>query len=574
MPSPKGVDPMVKRLTYANLQAGIPDLPADQWHRARYTSVVDVIVGWNKTKFCVHPDVLSRFCPYFEAEIARWRQAGQPITLTHGDPTIFELYLQVVYDRDLPVAHRAMAHKGVVRDLLDLYIMADKFGDLRVGNIAIDRLAIILMEDESDILSDLAMVLEAWDTTPPSSPLHKLLVDAYLAEGNGDLVRKALANEAMTADLVIALAEELLPKDPINAEEQEPSHSKHAESMASPNASIISMPPGSSLATRLWTAASPWTDTAESSRRPQNHFLGTDPTSARTTLPYSRDGTRPRFTAVADVLVGQDAAQTRFHVHTSVIRKHWPYLAAEMQRCQTTGAPIRLPHEDPDTFALYLETVYHARHLPLHARGAAKHDMVQQMLRMYVLADNLGDLRTGNWITNLLWITLRTRAGIPVLADLDMVLRAWEATPRDSPLRKLLVAALTRRGGEETLREVLARPEMTRDLAVALALGLSSGSREEACMMSQARRGRPGRVVFRSDCRFHQHDAKIPHGDEPVRDDSELDSSAESEAEEAESEAEMSESSELYESSEMSELTEMTEGDEDELMDDAATANA
>ncbi|KAK0272965.1 hypothetical protein LTR35_012636 [Friedmanniomyces endolithicus] len=179
--------------------------PAKQAKMSRFTftQTVEVIVGDAETKFFVHLSIIMERSPFFDAALTRWKKAGEPTTLADDEPEIFDYYLSLLYAGSYQ-SHRAGIHDGDVdiASLLKVYILADKVGDLTNANQVIDRLYRILWES----VPTLHKVVPAWRSTPPGSPLRRLLVDAFTSRADPEALSKQLEHASIPKDLVVAIA--------------------------------------------------------------------------------------------------------------------------------------------------------------------------------------------------------------------------------------------------------------------------------------------------------------------------------------------------------------------------------
>ena len=124
----------------------------------------------------VHTSIICARSPFFKAACERWSKGAKPLDLLEDDAKTFDAYLQYVY------ADKAQEEQ----DSLDLglqtrvCILADKLGDLRSANKAIDD--IVRLSDEWAMAPDYTIASHAWTSTPENSPLRRLLVDYWVHE--------------------------------------------------------------------------------------------------------------------------------------------------------------------------------------------------------------------------------------------------------------------------------------------------------------------------------------------------------------------------------------------------------
>lgn len=184
--------------------------------RSSYSDIVPVLVGEDKEKFYVYPDIICARSPYFDAQIRRWQKAGDPVTLSYDQPATFDLYLRALYSGRLPAVTVGEMDTDTFKACSELYILADKLGDLTVANSAIDQMHFELLTPfkapsptSTRVLSHLEVVLPVWDATPARSPLQRLLVAAYTHEVSRDMLCPLLDHDDMTKDLAVGIAQRL-----------------------------------------------------------------------------------------------------------------------------------------------------------------------------------------------------------------------------------------------------------------------------------------------------------------------------------------------------------------------------
>ncbi|KAK0870434.1 hypothetical protein LTS02_002463 [Friedmanniomyces endolithicus] len=169
-----------------------------------FTQTVEVIVCDTKTKFFIHPSIIAARSPFFDAAVTRWKKAGEPITLADDDPEIFDYDLSLLYAGSFQSLRAEVDDDDVdIASLFKLYILADKLGDLTNANGVIDRLYGVLWES----VPTLHKVLPAWRSTPPGSPLRRLLVDAFTRQADPEALSKQLEHASIPKDLVVAIAQ-------------------------------------------------------------------------------------------------------------------------------------------------------------------------------------------------------------------------------------------------------------------------------------------------------------------------------------------------------------------------------
>ncbi|KAK1071547.1 hypothetical protein LTR12_016527 [Friedmanniomyces endolithicus] len=168
-----------------------------------FTQVIEVMVGKDKTSFFVHPRIIASMSPFFDAALKRWKTADEPITLSDDEPHVFDAYLMLLYDGNFTTPWNQLENFGVeLRLLLQLYILADKLGDLANADMVINR----TMRHLWAYVPDIETLLPAWQSTAPESPLRRLLVDAIAMKSGSRILSKQLGMAELPKDLVVAIA--------------------------------------------------------------------------------------------------------------------------------------------------------------------------------------------------------------------------------------------------------------------------------------------------------------------------------------------------------------------------------
>ncbi|KAK4579958.1 hypothetical protein LTR86_000160 [Recurvomyces mirabilis] len=168
-----------------------------------FTHTIEVLVGEQQTKFTVHPHVLTSRSPFFDAALRRWKEAGEPVVLADEFPEVFNKYMSGVY-RGTLVGLESEEGQIATEDLFQIYVLADKLGDVNLANEAIDYLKCQLNLGERP---DHLVVFRAWSATVENSGLHRLLVDFYSSRSDVEEVCAELQSGATPKDLLRVLAQ-------------------------------------------------------------------------------------------------------------------------------------------------------------------------------------------------------------------------------------------------------------------------------------------------------------------------------------------------------------------------------
>lgn len=153
-----------------------PTLLIKRLNSVSFKNTMTVIVGSSKESFMVYTDVICARSSFFKSACERWKKNGEAIKLLDVEPRLFDSYLQCVYRNEPP----EVGYSGSLEHFVDVYILADRLGDLQSANIAIDKL--IGISDEAGTVPSAILVSRAWEGTPPNSPLRRLLIDYIVHE--------------------------------------------------------------------------------------------------------------------------------------------------------------------------------------------------------------------------------------------------------------------------------------------------------------------------------------------------------------------------------------------------------
>ncbi|KAK5679878.1 hypothetical protein LTS10_007826 [Elasticomyces elasticus] len=145
---------------------------------------IRVLVGPSKKEFVVHKDIITRRSPFFKAAtLARWN-GTRPIELPDDKPKVFAEYLHCLYVGSYSMdstRSRTARKETVLIQAIDLYVLADKLGDLETANTVID--SIPGWSDELSWQPTSRTTAHAYAQTSEGSPLRSLLVDFSIQEG-------------------------------------------------------------------------------------------------------------------------------------------------------------------------------------------------------------------------------------------------------------------------------------------------------------------------------------------------------------------------------------------------------
>ncbi|KAK3114353.1 hypothetical protein LTR53_007440 [Teratosphaeriaceae sp. CCFEE 6253] len=172
--------------------------------------LVDIVVGQppETSTFAVHEDIICVRSPFIQAALKRcWvKYRIRTVLLEDDDPDIFNLYLQFVYRQPLIGVDVAAQEPGAFDFLTQVYVLADKLGDLTTANQVIDRF--VAGCTAYNVAPGPQEVCEAWNATPTNSPLRRLIVDIFTHKVEPSLLAEILEGDDTPRDLLAAIARE------------------------------------------------------------------------------------------------------------------------------------------------------------------------------------------------------------------------------------------------------------------------------------------------------------------------------------------------------------------------------
>lgn len=172
-------------------------------NRTDYSKSFDVLVGTgaSQTRIPVNREVATKRSAFFRAATStRWTpDPSKPVDLQEHEPEVFRSYIRCIYFAwfDLPpaTATRETVDK-CYEALTKLYILTDKLVDVATGNFVLSkiiRLSVLRLnarrkqedkraEQHGEQFPNAAAITLAYDSTPATSPLRRLLRDFYLLD--------------------------------------------------------------------------------------------------------------------------------------------------------------------------------------------------------------------------------------------------------------------------------------------------------------------------------------------------------------------------------------------------------
>lgn len=132
---------------------------------------MDIYVGQTKARWCLHSDLLSYHTTFFQTE----KQKHSKVELLDEHPEAFELLVKWLYQGKLEnVSDMPIDKKWDYADSCQkLYTLCDKINLPQLKNMAIDQFRRGC--NEAGLVPGPEEIKSIYDTTPPNSPLRKLV---------------------------------------------------------------------------------------------------------------------------------------------------------------------------------------------------------------------------------------------------------------------------------------------------------------------------------------------------------------------------------------------------------------
>lgn len=151
------------------------------------------------------------------------------------------------------------------------------------------------------------------------------------------------------------------------------------------------------------------------------------------------------------VEVGLPPLSKTFTVHSHRLTARSRFFKSTTAKLWTSGRKedrkIELPHDNPQDFENYLQCLYQGTldYEEVDALG------IDSLIRLYILADKLGDLHTVNMAIDQL---IRLSDKTSEIPDGDSIALIFDNTPDTSPLRRLAVDFYLFEGSLEVYEEL------------------------------------------------------------------------------------------------------------------------
>ncbi|KAK5124932.1 hypothetical protein LTR85_001122 [Meristemomyces frigidus] len=227
------------------------------------------------------------------------------------------------------------------------------------------------------------------------------------------------------------------------------------------------------------------------------------------------------FSETLTVLVGE--TKQVFTVHKDIISRRSSFFKAachERWQGASTAKDVELPTDDPELFGTYLQCVYTDTVVTHQDSGHNSNsddddistlaDCVMHLVKVYFLADKLGDLISCNLIIDSLITTCKER-GVSPRRSASLLESVYESTPKNSPLRRLMVdyhihhVPSLGKGGMEFVDDVDLVPR-----AFLVEVLQEYGRLKAECCDTPICAAFGDLPSQRAKCHYHQHDERHP----------------------------------------------------------------
>ncbi|KAF2241927.1 hypothetical protein BU26DRAFT_395163, partial [Trematosphaeria pertusa] len=152
------------------------------------SELIDIYVGQesaSQQKFQAHKDILTSHSPFFEAAVnsTTWAEGlDKVVRMPDDDPEAFGIWLQLTYTGKMGIEDGSMEGNRVYELLMMVYVMAEKLIDSRTMDICMEatlKRMRTMQHDGYRHFPGSKPIRILYGGTPESSPMRRLLVDAY-----------------------------------------------------------------------------------------------------------------------------------------------------------------------------------------------------------------------------------------------------------------------------------------------------------------------------------------------------------------------------------------------------------
>ncbi|EMD01283.1 hypothetical protein BAUCODRAFT_61200, partial [Baudoinia panamericana UAMH 10762] len=139
------------------------------------------------------------------------------------------------------------------------------------------------------------------------------------------------------------------------------------------------------------------------------------------------------------ITVGPPEEAKAFYVHKEVLSAQSPFFSAVLSKEWKEGAErvVDLPHDQPRVFEAYSVWLYTGHLYVLGEKHPENYGSIDyhHFIELYILGEKLLDRRFQNRVVDVI---VAASIESPEVPGLITVNRAYEATPKGSPIRRLL----------------------------------------------------------------------------------------------------------------------------------------
>ncbi|OQO08934.1 hypothetical protein B0A48_05824 [Cryoendolithus antarcticus] len=420
------------------------------------TFQVKVGTGLNAIVYTLHTNPFTKRSSFFRAATSRsWRKVNAPIDLTDHDTGTFDGYLDCVYlgglqanedehsddedsdeDSDVDDGNSDDDEDDDLLNMermLDLYILADKLGDLKAASYVIDEL--VTLSDRIDSLPEDEVTNRIFDGAG-ASPLRKLLVDWYVHDAGGSFAAEEFSHDTLTAVFAeFARLRNLIADEGTHARNLFEAYIQYVERGKLPDAIMEDDDNDYTRADELLdlyilvdrlgdlTAANHVIDELIK-YCDENDMMPDVATSDRIFHAVAQGGPVRNLLCSIDyrrffeVTAGKGSKSPTYPVYIEpIIRRSSFFEAAVSPYWKKGDAPIDLSQHTTETFEKYLQCVYHDQVLCVTDGENNDEDTFNRNLSglfdLYLLADEVGDLITANHTIDRMILFCDDHAGLP-----------------------------------------------------------------------------------------------------------------------------------------------------------------
>jgi hypothetical protein len=162
---------------------------------------------------------------------------------------------------------------------------------------------------------------------------------------------------------------------------------------------------------------------------------------------------------------------------------------------ESTSRTIKLPEVEPDVFNAYLLWVHRKEHPTAPSDDAF--ELVEDLVRLWLLADRLADFRLRNAVIDAILVELNDFTTSLNVFPPELAAQVWTATTQGRSIRRLIVDYYAKHVGATIVRGEVTEyhPEFTKDLLVK-AIEVVKNDEENIC------------PSMRDSCFYHEYESR------------------------------------------------------------------